>query len=216
MYIIMLGAPGTGKGTIGKILSSDMNLGYIATGNMFREEINKQTELGKEVEGYMEKGLLVPDGTTIKIVKSRLLEESANNGVILDGFPRTVEQARALKEFLSENDPEQKIIAIELKVPDEEIIKRIINRVTCSNRSCGAIYNLETRPPKNEGICDICGSKLKRRVDDNEETIRQRLKVYDSNSQELLTFYEKNNALYSVDAVELATSISQIKEYLQL
>lgn len=197
MYIVMLGAPGSGKGTIGKILSKDMNLAHISTGDIFREQISNKTELGKQAESYISKGALVPDNVTIKMVETRLSEVDVKDGAILDGFPRTAVQAEALKNFLEENNPMQKRIAIELDVPDEEIIKRIVNRVTCSNKECGAIYNLQTRPPKQEGICDICGSALTKRADDNEETVAKRLKVYHENAKDLIEFYAKNNALYS-------------------
>lgn len=215
MYIIMLGAPGTGKGTIGKILSEDMNLTHISTGDIFREQINKKTELGKKIENYIENGLLVPDDVVIETVKTRLLEDDVKDGSILDGFPRTVAQAQALKEFLLENNPNQKRIAIELNVPDDEIIKRIVNRVTCSNKTCGAIYNLDTRPPKVVGICDICGSELKRRNDDNEETVRKRLELYHANSKDLLKFYKDNNALYSIYPRQLEEAVKSIKEHLK-
>lgn len=215
MYIVMLGAPGTGKGTIGKILSKDMGLTHISTGDIFREQIGKKTELGKEAESYMSKGLLVPDELTIKMVEKRLSEEDVKDGAILDGFPRTAVQAEALKKFLLENNPKQKRIAIELNVPDEEIIRRVVNRVTCSNKACGAIYNLETRPPKQAGICDICGSKLTKRDDDNEETVRKRLTVYHSNAKDLLEFYVKNNALYSIYPKELDEAVASIKEHLK-
>lgn len=215
MYIVMLGAPGTGKGTIGKILSQDMGLTHVSTGDIFREQIGKKTELGKEAESYMSKGLLVPDDVTIKMVEARLSEDDVKNGAILDGFPRTAVQAEALKEFLSEHNPEQKRLAIELNVPDEEIIKRIVNRVTCSNKTCGAIYNLETRPPKQAEICDICGSKLTKRDDDNEETVRKRLTVYHENSKKLLEFYKENNALYSIYPKDLDEAVSNIKEHLE-
>lgn len=215
MYIVMLGAPGSGKGTIGKILSKDMEITHISTGDIFREHIGKKTELGKEAESYMSKGLLVPDDITIKMVEARLSEKDVANGAILDGFPRTAVQAEALKEFLSKHNPMQKRIAIELNVPDEEIIKRVVNRVTCSNKSCGAIYNLETRPPKQTGICDICGSELKKRDDDNEETVKKRLTVYHENSKDLLEFYAKNNALYSIYPKKLDEAVASIKEHLE-
>ena len=215
MYIVMLGAPGTGKGTIGKILSQDMKLTHISTGDIFREQLSKKTELGKKLESYMSKGLLVPDDVVIETVQARLLEEDVKDGAILDGFPRTAVQAQALKEFLSEHNPDQKRIAIELTVPDEEIIRRVINRVTCSNKKCGAIYNLETKPPKEHGICDICGSTLSKREDDNEETVRKRLTIYHENSKDLVDFYKKNNALYSIYPKELDTAVSSIKEYLK-
>lgn len=215
MYIVMLGAPGTGKGTIGKILSEDMKLTHISTGDIFREQINKKTELGKKIENYIANGLLVPDDVVIETVEARLLEPDVREGAILDGFPRTALQAEALKKFLSQNNPNQKRIAIELNVPDEEIVKRIVNRVTCSNKSCGAIYNLDTRPPKKDGICDICGSELKRRDDDNEETVRKRLAVYHANADELLEFYKKNNALYSIYPKQLDEAVASIKQELK-
>ena len=214
MIIIMLGAPGTGKGTIGKILSEDMKLTHISTGDIFREQINKKTDLGKKIEGYIANGALVPDDVVIETVETRLLEDDVKNGAILDGFPRTAAQAEALKKFLLKNNPTQKRIAIELNVPDDEIIKRIVNRVTCSNKSCGAIYNLDTRPPKQSGICDICGSELKKRADDNEETVRKRLVVYHENAEELLEFYRKNNALYSIYPKQLDEAVASIKKEL--
>ncbi len=215
MYIVMLGAPGSGKGTIGKILSKDMNLAHISTGDIFREQISNKTELGKQAESYISKGALVPDNVTIKMVETRLSEVDVKDGAILDGFPRTAVQAEALKNFLEENNPMQKRIAIELDVPDEEIIKRIVNRVTCSNKECGAIYNLQTRPPKQEGICDICGSALTKRADDNEETVAKRLKVYHENAKDLIEFYAKNNALYSVRPKNLDETVEAIEKHLK-
>lgn len=216
MYIIMLGAPGTGKGTIGKILSEDLGLTHISTGDMFREQINKRTELGNKLQSYMSKGLLVPDDVVIEVVKVRLLEDDVKKGAILDGFPRTAVQAQALKEFLAQNNPTQKRIAIELSVPDEEIVRRVVNRITCSNKACGAIYNIETKPPKVAGICDLCGNDLKRRDDDNEETVRKRLNVYHQNSKDLLEFYRKNNALYSVYPKDLDKAVNSIKSHLEM
>ncbi len=215
MYIVMLGAPGTGKGTIGKILSQDMNLKHLSTGDIFREQISNQTELGKKAEGYMKQGLLVPDDVTMGMIKARLSEDDVADGAILDGFARTAVQAKALSEFLTEKRPNQSQIAIELNVPDDVIVKRLAGRLTCSNKSCGAIYNLETRPPKEKGICDICGSKLVKRDDDNEETVRKRLVVYHQNSQELLDFYKGNNTLYSVCPKNLDEAVNNIKEHLK-
>ena len=215
MYIVMLGAPGTGKGTIGKILSQDLNLVHISTGDIFREQINKETELGKKIKQYIDNGNLVPDDVVIETVKNRLLEKDVQKGAILDGFPRTEMQAEALREFLKENKPQAKRVAIELNVPDEEIIKRIVNRVICTNKSCGAIYNKETKPPKKAGICDICGSELKGRNDDNEETVSKRLKIYHQNSKELLEFYKKNNALFSIYPRDLEKAVEEIKKFLE-
>ena len=215
MYIIMLGAPGTGKGTIGKILSENMNLMHISTGDIFREQINKKTELGQKIEGYISNGLLVPDDVVIETVNTRLLEDDVENGAILDGYPRTEKQAKSLEEFILKNNKTDKCVAIELSVPDEEIIKRIVNRVTCSNKECGAIFNTATKPPKKEGICDICGSTLKRRDDDNEETVRRRLAVYYENSKELVEFYKKNNAIYSIYPKDLDKAVEDIEQYLK-
>ena len=214
MYIVMLGAPGTGKGTIGKILSHDLNLVHISTGDIFREQIAKGTELGKKIQSYIDTGALVPDDVTIETVKTRLLEDDVKDGAILDGFPRTAAQAEPLKEFLKENKPNAKRVAIELHVPDDEIIKRVVNRLICTNKSCGAIYNKETKPPKEEGICDICGSELKKRKDDNVETVTKRLEIYHQNSKELIDFYKKNNALYSIYPKELDVAVANIKNFL--
>ena len=215
MYIVMLGAPGSGKGTIGKILSRDLNLKHVSTGDIFREHISKKTEFGKEIEYYMENGILVPDEKAIEVAKARLLEDDVKNGAILDGFPRTVIQAETLKKFLAENNLSQTVIAIELNVPDDEIIKRILNRINCSNKNCKAIYNLNTRPPKVEGICDICGSKLERRADDNEETIVKRLAIYHESSKDVIKFYKDNNALYSIHPKNSDKAVADIKEFLK-
>lgn len=215
MYIVMLGAPGTGKGTIGKILSHDLNLVHISTGDIFREQIAKGTELGKKIQSYIDTGALVPDDVTIETVKTRLLEDDVKDGAILDGFPRTAAQAEALKEFLKENKPNAKRVAIELDVPDDEIIKRVVNRLICTNKSCGAIYNKETKPPKKENICDVCGSELKRRDDDNKETVTKRLGIYHQNSKELIDFYKSNNALYTVYPQELDVAVKNIEDFLE-
>ena len=215
MYIVMLGAPGTGKGTIGKILSKDLGLTHVSTGDMFREQINKKTELGNKIKSYMENGILIPDDVVIETVEARLLEHDVEKGAILDGFPRTAMQAEALKKFLKNNRPNEKRVAIELDVPDDEIIRRVVNRLICSNKTCGAIYNKETKPPKQEGICDICGGALKRRDDDNEETVKKRLEIYHQNSEELVDFYRKNNALYSIYPKHVDIAVKNIKDFLE-
>jgi len=197
MYIVMLGAPGSGKGTAAKILAKKTNLPHISTGDMFREQIKNQTELGKLADSYISKGMLVPDELTIDIVEDRLNSEDTKNGVILDGFPRTVMQAETLDKILSKKGKKVDIVP-ELKIEDQVIIERILNRVTCSNKECGAIYNTKFKPSKEEGICDICGSKLINRVDDNEETIKERLATYYKNSQGLIEYYTKKGVLYSI------------------
>ncbi len=198
MYIIMLGAPGSGKGTTAKVLAKEANLPHISTGDMFREQIKKDTKLGKLANTYISKGQLVPDEVTIDIVKDRLSWEDSKNGVILDGFPRTLEQAKALDEILMEQGKKVNVVP-ELIVPDDVIIDRILNRATCSNKECGAIYNTKFRPPKVEGICDICGSALVIRTDDNEQTIKSRLEVYRKNAKDLIDYYQEKGVLFKIE-----------------
>ena len=194
MYIIMLGAPGTGKGTIGNEICKKYNLVHLATGDIFRDEMKRKTELGMKAEEYISKGELVPDSVTIKMVEGKL--DKLDN-VLLDGFPRTIPQAEALNEYL--NKTNKKITAvINLNVPDEDIIKRTSSRVICSNKDCGASYNTIFMPPKVEGICDICGSPLIKRKDDNPETIKERLQVYYKNTKPLIEFYEIMGLLESI------------------
>ena len=195
MYIIMLGAPGTGKGTIGNELCKKYNLVHLATGDIFRDEIKRQTELGKKANEYMSKGELVPDEITIAMVEGKL---DKMENVLLDGFPRTIPQAEALDKYLKENN--KKITAvINLKVPDEDIIKRTSSRVICSNKECGASFNTIFMPPKVEGICDVCGSPLIKRKDDEPETIKERLNVYYKNTEPLIEYYTKAGLLEGID-----------------
>lgn len=197
MYIVMLGAPGSGKGTCAKVLAKKTGLPHISTGDMFREQIKKETELGKLANSYISKGQLVPDEVTIGIVKDRLNWEDAKNGVILDGFPRTLEQAKVLDEILKEQGKEVTIVP-ELVIPDQVIVERILNRATCSNKECGAIYNTKFKPSKVPGVCDVCGSPLVTRNDDNEETIKNRLEVYRQNSKDLMEYYKEKGVLTTI------------------
>ena len=197
MYIIMLGAPGSGKGTTAKVLAERTNLPHISTGDMFREQIKKDTELGKLANSYISQGNLVPDEVTINIVKDRLDWEDAKNGVILDGFPRTIKQAEALASILQEKGKKVDIVP-ELVVPDQVIIDRILNRATCSNKECGAIYNTKFKPSKVPGVCDKCGSALVTRTDDNEEAIKTRLEVYRENSKDLIAYYKEKGVLVTI------------------
>lgn len=195
MYIIMLGAPGSGKGTIGTEICDEFNLVHVATGDIFREEMKNQTELGKKAEEYISQGKLVPDEVTVGMVKSKL--DKLEN-VLLDGFPRTIDQAKALEEYLKEKRKEITAV-IDLEVPDQDIIKRTSSRVICSNKECGASYNTVFMPPKVEGICDRCGSALTKRKDDNPETIKERLDVYHKNTEPLINFYKEENKLETID-----------------
>ena len=195
MYIIMLGAPGTGKGTIGNELCKKYNLVHLATGDIFRDEIKRETELGKKANEYISKGNLVPDEITIAMVEGKL---DMLENVLLDGFPRTIPQAEALDKYLKERN--KKITAvINLKVPDEDIIKRTSSRVICSNKECGASFNTIFMPPKVEGICDVCGSPLIKRKDDEPETIKERLNVYYKNTEPLIEYYTKAGLLEGID-----------------
>ena len=196
MNIIMLGAPGTGKGTIAGILSENLGIPQISTGDIFRKNIKEGTELGKLADSYISKGQLVPDEVTVKIVEDRLNQPDAKNGVILDGFPRTIVQADKLKEILKAKG-EKIDITINLETPEEEIIERIVNRRVCSNQECKAVYNVVLHPPKVEGKCDKCGSDLITRKDDKIETVKSRLQQYFTATSPLVEYYKKEGILYS-------------------
>ena len=194
MIIIMLGAPGTGKGTVAGLLQEKLGIKQVSTGDIFRKNIKEQTELGKIAEQYISKGQLVPDDVTIKIVEDRLNEADVQNGIILDGFPRTLKQAETLDKILEEKGKQVNRV-INLITPEEEIIERIVNRRVCSNQDCKAVYNLVLHPPKVEGICDKCGSELIKRKDDTEETVKARLKDYFNQTNILVDYYEKQEKL---------------------
>ena len=194
MIIIMLGAPGTGKGTVAGILQEKLGIKQVSTGDIFRKNIKEGTELGKLAETYIAKGNLVPDDVTVKVVEERLNEPDVENGIILDGFPRTVKQAEELDKILAKKGKKVDKV-INLTTPDEEIVERIVNRRICSNQECKAVYNLILNPPKKDGICDKCGSELIVRKDDTEETVRARLKNYFEQTSPLVEYYEKQGNL---------------------
>lgn len=194
MMIIMLGAPGTGKGTVASILQDKLGIKQISTGDIFRKNIKEGTNLGIIAEKYISKGNLVPDDITIKIVKDRLNQSDVENGAVLDGFPRTINQAQELDKILSEKNKKVDLV-INLTTPEEEIIERIVNRRVCSNQECKAVYNIVLNPPKIDGICDKCGAKLIKRKDDTEETVRLRLNNYFKQTSPLIEYYEKQGKL---------------------
>lgn len=218
MFIIMLGGPGSGKGSIGGILADYYNVPHIATGDIFRAEIKSETELGLKIKELIANGQLVSDELTIQIVEKRLQEPDAQNGCVLDGFPRTEKQAIALEKFLEENN--RKIdAAVELDVSDEDITKRIVNRVVCSNKSCGESFNTVFMPPKVEGKCDKCGSDLYTRADDNEESVKNRLAIYHKESSVILQFYKESGLLFTVrpdiySPTTLQDTVEEIENYL--
>ena len=202
MVIIMLGAPGTGKGTIASILTEKLGIPQVSTGDIFRKNIKEGNELGKLAEKYISKGQLVPDDVTIEIVEERLKQKDVENGIILDGFPRTVYQAERLDKIL-EKEGKKVDIVINLTTPEEEIIERRVNRRVCSNPECKATYNITMHPSKVEGICDICGSKLVQRGDDSDENaIKQRLAIYDEKTSPLIDFYTKKGVLVTEEVSE--------------
>ena len=196
MKIIMLGAPGAGKGTQAKKIAAKYQIPHISTGDIFRANIKNGTELGKKAKTYMDQGLLVPDELTCDLVVDRIQQPDAANGYVLDGFPRTIPQAEALENAL--NAIEQKLdYAIDIDVPDENIINRMSGRRACVG--CGATYHLVYAPTKTEGICDVCGKELILRDDDKPETVQKRLNVYHEQTQPLIDYYTKAGILKTVD-----------------
>ena len=199
MKIIMLGAPGAGKGTQAKQISDRYEIPHISTGDIFRANIKNGTELGKKAKEYMDQGLLVPDELTCDLVMDRIGQDDCKKGFILDGFPRTIPQAEALTTALSNLDQKMDY-AINVDVPDENIVERMSGRRACLN--CGATYHIVSIPPKVEGKCDRCGSDIVLRDDDKPETVKKRLDVYHNQTKPLIDYYEKKGILKTVDGTK--------------
>lgn len=195
MKIIMLGAPGAGKGTQAKMIANKYGIPHISTGDIFRANIKEGTELGRKAKEYMDQGLLVPDELTVDLVVDRLQKEDCTNGFILDGFPRTISQAEALKNANQTLD-----FAIDVDVPDESIVNRMAGRRACVG--CGATYHIKYNAPKTEGVCDVCGKELILRDDDKAETVQKRLKVYHDQTQPLIDYYKEVGILRTVDGTQ--------------
>ena len=209
MVIIMLGAPGTGKGTVAGLLQEKLGIKQVSTGDIFRKYIEEGTELGIEANKYIAGGNLVPDEITVPMVKARLEEDDAKEGVILDGFPRTIAQAEALDKILEEQGRKVDLV-INLVTPRDEIITRVLNRRVCSNQDCKATYNLVMHPSKVEGICDKCGAKLKQREDDSsEESIKTRLNIYDEKTKPLVEYYEAKGVVTTQEVSERINRLGQ-------
>lgn len=199
MYLVLLGLPGAGKGTQSRRLAEEFNLRIIATGDLFREEIRKGTELGRLVEKYLKDGTLVPDDIVIDIVKKIIGFPKCTTGVIFDGFPRTIKQANALDELLSKCN--RKIsLAINIEISDEEVIKRNAYRRICVN--CGQVYHILLNPPRTLGICDICGGKIIQRPDDREEVIKKRLLTYRRWTKPIIQYYRDKGILVNIDGTK--------------
>ena len=199
MKIIMLGAPGAGKGTQAKKIAELCKIPHISTGDIFRANIKEGTELGKKAKSYMDAGELVPDELVCDLVVDRIQQDDCTNGYILDGFPRTLPQAEALTIAL--NAIEQKLAhALNFDVPDENIIKRMAGRRSCVG--CGATYHVEYNPPKVEGACDVCGEELILRDDDKPETVTNRLNIYHKETQPLIDYYEKQGLVSTIDGTQ--------------
>ena len=196
MKIVMLGAPGAGKGTQADKIAEKYNIPHISTGDIFRSNIKAGTELGKKAKSFIDQGLLVPDEVTIGMLLDRIHEADCENGYILDGFPRTIPQAESLTAALEENG-EAIDFALDVEVPDANIVNRMAGRRACLK--CGATYHTEFAAPKKEGICDKCGSELVLRDDDKPETVQKRLEVYHEQTQPLIDYYKKKGVLHAID-----------------
>ena len=199
MKIIMLGAPGAGKGTQAKKIAAKYEIPHISTGDIFRANIKEGTELGTRAKAYMDKGELVPDELTCDLVVDRISKPDAANGYVLDGFPRTIPQAEALTRALKERG-EKIDFAVNVEVPDENIVRRMGGRRACLK--CGATYHVEYNPPKQENICDVCQGELVLRDDDKPETVQKRLSVYHAQTQPLIEYYQAQGVLAEVDGTQ--------------
>ena len=196
MRLILLGPPGAGKGTQAKRVIEEFDIPHISTGDIFRKNIKEKTELGQKVEGLLAEGKLVPDELTIEIVWDRLDQEDCKNGFLLDGFPRTIPQAEALDEGLAKRGLKLDRV-LDIDVDKDSLVKRLSGRRVCP--SCGASYHIDNNPTKVDGICDACQTPVIQREDDKEETVLDRIKVYDSQTKPLVDFYNKQDLVFTVD-----------------
>jgi len=195
-FIVLLGAPGAGKGTQAERLERDLGLPHIATGDLFRDALKKETELGRLAKSYMDKGQLVPDDVTVPMVRERLAQDDCERGAILDGFPRTVQQAEALDEVLAKRGSRVSLVPY-IKVDTETLVARLGGRLTC--RQCGAVYHALFNPPARDGVCDNCGGELYQREDDKPETQRRRIEVYLDETAPLIDYYGQRGLLVEID-----------------
>ena len=196
VYIVLLGPPGAGKGTQAEKISEVYHLTHVSTGDLFRANIRENTELGKKAKEYTDQGLLVPDSVTIAMVEDRLKNEDCKNGALLDGFPRTIKQAEALDKMLEKSFDSKVTVVPCIDVKKEDLVSRISGRRMCKN---GHVFHVVTKPPKTEGICDVCGEPLYQRADDDEETVHTRLTAYEESTAPLIGYYEQKGVLRRID-----------------
>jgi len=215
MKLILLGAPGAGKGTVAKMLTKVDGSVQISTGDILRGAVQAGTELGKQAEEYMKRGDLVPDELIMGIMEKRLQEPDCSKGFLLDGFPRTIPQAEALKELLAKLGISLDMV-VNIDVPREVILDRLTTRRTCSNAECQAIYNVKSNPPKKEGVCDKCGSPVIQRDDETVEAINHRLETYNEKTAPLIGFYEKEGILKTVTGTSSDAVVEAITSELGL
>lgn len=209
MRIILLGAPGAGKGTVAKLLTEHDGSVQISTGDILRAAVREGSDLGKEAKAFMDRGDLVPDDLIMRIMEKRLAEKDCREGFILDGFPRTIPQAEALKKLLEKLDIRLDFV-VNLEVPREVILDRLTTRRTCSNPDCQAIYNVKSNPPAPGGLCKLCGSPVIQRDDETEEAITNRLETYNEKTAPLIGFYEKEGLLRNILSVSSAEAVREI------
>ncbi len=213
MRLILLGAPGAGKGTVAKMLTNLDGSVQISTGDILRGEVRAGTDLGRQAQAYMDAGDLVPDELILSMMEKRLQEPDARQGFLLDGFPRTIPQAEALERLLEKLGIALDA-AVNIDVPREVILDRLTTRRTCSNPDCQEIYNVKTKPPKQEGVCDKCGSEVIQRADETEEAIKARLDTYEEKTAPLVGFYEREGKLLSCPTSSSEEVVSAIRRQL--
>lgn len=205
-YLVLLGPPGAGKGTQAKRLAEELDLPHISSGDIFRQHLQQNTELGKQARSYMDRGELVPDDVTISMIRERLLEPDGRDGVILDGFPRTLTQAKGLHQILDELNGDLRSV-LYIEVPHRELIHRLSGRLVC--RAEGHIYHKSNNPPEEPGVCDIDGSELYQREDDKEETVRHRIEVYLEQTEPLIEYYRNRNLLVEINGNEPVEEVTK-------
>lgn len=207
MYVVLLGPPGAGKGTQAQAISQELKLAHISSGDIFRENLKKETELGKLAKGYMDRGELVPDDVTISMIEERLSRPDCAEGALLDGFPRTPAQAEALSVMLAKQGKQIDVVPL-ITVPAEVLVERLSGRWTCP--TCGYVYHSVFNPPKQAGVCDADGATLYQREDDKPETVKNRIRVYESQTAPLIEYYQKRNLLAEVDGTQPIETVTKL------